>query len=309
MKAKKLICVVIGSLILIISSCKYNQSKPYDFSCNNDSNLIISRADSLKKAGDLPAAIKLYKMSYNESKASNIAYSLAYSYALLENRDSSFHFLTKAVRCDSSLYRLFSGELFSLMEDPRWKEIKELQMKKFEAKFGAFSNRNLTGQLLELKMRDQAYYYQVSTKPDSVDFYWSLKYKINEENLDKVEQIIKEYGWPRKSYVGIDASSGVFIVLQHCGKIDIMKKYLPLLQKLVKEGEADGSQLALMVDRINKHEGRKQVYGTQVSYDTINKVYFLDNVIDPDNLNKRRAEMGLEPIEEYLKNWDAELRL
>ena len=65
-----------------------------------------------------------------------------------------------------------------------------------------------------------------------------------------------------------------------------------------------------MTDRMISNLGVKQIYGTQISFDDKKGIYYLDlnEVIDPINLNKRRAEMDLKPIEEYLKNWDAELR-
>jgi hypothetical protein len=44
--------------------------------------------------------------------------------------------------------------------------------------------------------------------------------------------------------------------------------------------------------------------------DSKTKLYVLSPMIDPDNVDKRRAEVGLEPIAEYLKifdvTWDVE---
>ena len=31
--------------------------------------------------------------------------------------------------------------------------------------------------------------------------------------------------------------------------------------------------------------------------------YYVSPLIDPENVNKRRAEVGLGPIEEYITNW------
>lgn len=78
----------------------------------------------------------------------------------------------------------------------------------------------------------------------------------------------------------------------------------------MEEGEAEKRHLALMTDRMIGNLGAKQIYGTQISFDEKKGVYYLDlnEVIDPINLNKRRVEMDLKPIEEYLKNWNSELR-
>ena len=32
--------------------------------------------------------------------------------------------------------------------------------------------------------------------------------------------------------------------------------------------------------------------------------YFVSPLIDPDNVDKRRASVGLGSLEEYVKNWD-----
>ena len=176
------------------------------------------------------------------------------------------------------------------------------QIDKYEAKFGNISTKKLAKQLLMLQLKDQAFYYQIFTFPDSANYYWKKKITINKDNLKEVENIIKTYGWPKRSDVGVEASSSIFSVLQHCNNTELMKRYLPQLKKLVDINEADGGQYALMVDRINLKEGKDQIYGSQYTYDTINKKFYIDSVEDIKNLNKRRAEVGLQPIEEYLKS-------
>ena len=47
---------------------------------------------------------------------------------------------------------------------------------------------------------------------------------------------------------------------------------------------------------------KKQVYGTQIRMDK-DGGYFLFPIEDPDNVDKRRALVGLEPLADYLSNW------
>jgi len=51
----------------------------------------------------------------------------------------------------------------------------------------------------------------------------------------------------------------------------------------------------LMKDRMLMDEGKPQIYGSQIKN---GKLYKLEN---PETVNERRKEMGLEPIEDYLK--------
>ena len=69
--------------------------------------------------------------------------------------------------------------------------------------------------------------------------------------------------------------------------------------------EAQWSSLAMLMDRINMREGKPQIYGSQIrgNGDGNFEVYEIEN---PEYVNQRRAEVGLGPIEDYVKIWDIE---
>ena len=52
------------------------------------------------------------------------------------------------------------------------------------------------------------------------------------------------------------------------------------------------------------NSGEKQIFGSQINLDKETKKYFLYPVIDPENIDERRRQMGLQPISDYLKIWD-----
>jgi hypothetical protein len=57
-------------------------------------------------------------------------------------------------------------------------------------------------------------------------------------------------------------------------------------------------------DRVAIGEGKQQIYGSQIGYDMkTNKTYVLP-LIDPDNVDKRRAKVGLGLMSDYVKHWD-----
>jgi hypothetical protein len=58
-----------------------------------------------------------------------------------------------------------------------------------------------------------------------------------------------------------------------------------------------------MEDRVLLGKGKKQKYGSQISMDTETQSYYVSPLEDPDNVDKRRASVGLEPMAEYLKSW------
>lgn len=62
----------------------------------------------------------------------------------------------------------------------------------------------------------------------------------------------------------------------------------------------DGQSYAYLYDRIKMNSGEKQLYGTQFSdVDPENGIVTLAETEDMDNLDHRRMEIGMMPIEMY----------
>ena len=121
-----------------------------------------------------------------------------------------------------------------------------------------------------MKVKDQAFYYHLDVADKTVgrespiiSALWELKKKINDQNLDRIIEIIDNQGWPKKSVVKGSAASTVFLIIQH-SDIETQKKYLPLMKEAADNGEANWSSLALLIDRVNLSEGKEQIYGSQI---------------------------------------------
>ena len=122
-----------------------------------------------------------------------------------------------------------------------------------------------------------------------------IKYaKEDHRNQELVISIIEKCGMPRLKEVWQRQMDAIWLGLQHSTK-DIRKKYFPQIEKAVKNGDLSKQQYALMKDRILMDEGKPQIYGSQIEN---GKLYKLEN---PKTVNERRKEMGMEPIEDYLK--------
>jgi hypothetical protein len=77
-----------------------------------------------------------------------------------------------------------------------------------------------------------------------------------------------------------------------------------MMREAVKKGNAEKSALALLEDRVALREGRKQIYGSQIGTNKETGEYYVSPLDDPDNVDKRRAGMGLGPLAEYVKQWN-----
>jgi hypothetical protein len=133
---------------------------------------------------------------------------------------------------------------------------------------------------------------------------WKTINTIDSINLIKVEKILAEYGWLSADIVGEQGNRTLFLVIQHSPDYKVQQKYLPMMREAVKKGNADSKRLALLEDRVALGEGKKQIYGSQLEMDYKTNLYVLSPLIDPGNVDKRRAEVGLKSIAEYLKFWD-----
>jgi hypothetical protein len=67
--------------------------------------------------------------------------------------------------------------------------------------------------------------------------------------------------------------------------------------------------LALLEDRVALGKGKKQIYGSQIHRDQKTGKYIVAPIEDEPNVNKRRAEVGLEPLQDYVKHWDIDYKL
>jgi hypothetical protein len=117
-------------------------------------------------------------------------------------------------------------------------------------------------------------------------------------NLKKVTEILDHYGWLGSDEIGYKGNRALFFIIQHSNK-STMEKYLPMMKEAVTKGNAEAEQLALLVDRVEVLNDRPQIYGSQIT--SIGGKIVLYKTKDLKNVDKRRAEVGLGPLEEYLK--------
>lgn len=174
-------------------------------------------------------------------------------------------------------------------------------------------NLSLKSQLQGIYTTDQEPRYQVDSvmrvygqNSPQMQRLWQSIYQIDSINLGKVEQLIQHYGYPGKSLVGSRLGNTAWLIIQH-SPVVIQEKYLPILQQAADQGEMRKTNMPLLIDRIRVYKGQKQVYGTQVKMEA-NGQHSFDAIDDEKNVNKRRAEVGLGPIEEYAKQFGFEYK-
>lgn len=134
----------------------------------------------------------------------------------------------------------------------------------------------------------------------------SINPEIDRQNLTTVISLLEKCGMPTLNEVDNIQMSAIWAVFQH-GDNANRKKYLPLLEQSAENGDLKATQIAMMKDRTLMMDGEPQVYGTQVSKN--GNEWVLYELSNPETVNKRRAEMGFEPLQDYLKRWDIEFNV
>jgi uncharacterized protein DUF6624 len=181
-------------------------------------------------------------------------------------------------------------------------------------------NKRLEAELSQMGADDQKYrgvieaemnkMSSTGTVKASNEFVAAVKSQdeIDARNMDRLEEIIRQYGWPGKGLVGEEASKAAFLILQH-SNLTRQEKYLPLLKKAARKGDARPADVAMLEDRVLVRRGKKQVYGTQLRSgpETGGKLV-LEPIEDEKHVDKRRASVGLMPLKEYLRHFGIEYK-
>ena len=133
----------------------------------------------------------------------------------------------------------------------------------------------------------------------AVDDKESWDDRIDPDNTARMKEIIEQIGWPTVSKVGSKASTDAWILVQHADKDIVFQKYCLDLMKQEPTGEVALHDIAYLEDRIRIHSGKPQLYGTQFNWTPDNKP--LQDIEDPENVDQRRAEMGLKTLAENIE--------
>ncbi|UZU00005.1 hypothetical protein ODZ84_10740 [Chryseobacterium fluminis] len=277
-----------------------------------DYSKLISEANQLYDAKDYKMSTELYNKAFKiESKNPNHLYNGACASSLAGNTKQAFKWLNLSVDQGwTNLKHLNSDtDLENLHSKKEWGKTIEKLEKKIEL-IEANYDKPLKTELLAIldedqKYRTQMYETQKKFGQDSKEMQelWKITNQKDSVNLLKVRKILDEKGWVGKDKVGAQANSALFLVIQH-SDLETQKKYLPMMKEAVTKGNASPGSLALLIDRIEIREGRKQIYGSQIGTNPNTQTQYILPLIDPDNVDKRRAEVGLGPISDYIKNWN-----
>ncbi len=140
---------------------------------------------------------------------------------------------------------------------------------------------------------------QEGIKLDKVleDALWVKQIEIDRANTKRLMRWIEECGWPSEERLG-EGTPSMVPVLIHM-QMEDAAWVLPILREEVLNGRMPPRPYASIYDRKQQHEGNPQLYGMIQAFDSKTRTILAPAVHDLTATNSARAEIGMDPIEEY----------
>lgn len=299
---------ILAFVLFVITFKVVSQNIPEDYF------KYVTKADSLYKIKKYKEAAFTYSEAFKSNNWKGIPedrYNAACCWALANYPDSAFFNLNRITNGGNftSYFNLTNDkDLNSLHGDARWQPFLD-KVKKSREEAEAKLNKPLIKILDSINYEDQNYRLQIGAidkqfgrNSRQMDSLWRIINTKDASNIKVVTSILDKYGWLGAEEVGNRGNSTLFLVIQH-SDLATQQKYLPMMREAVKNGKAQSSSLALLEDRVALGLGKKQIYGSQISRHN-NGEHFVMDLEDPDNVNKRRKEVGLQPLEDYVSHWN-----
>jgi len=285
------------------------------FSQDTEYNAFVTTADSLYRIQNYRESAIEYSKAFKTFGWKGYLvdrYNAACSWALANEVDSALfqlNIIAKKMNYKDYNDIVADPDLTSLHSDKRWNELLK-QIKSNKEKAEVNLDKSLVATLDSIfnddqngrqQLKEVESNYGVDSK--ELKAHWKMISEKDSINLIKVKTILDTRGWLGADVVGEQGNTTLFLVIQH-SDIKTQERYLPMMRQAVKNGKAKGSSLALLEDRVALRQGRMQIYGSQINRDIKTQSFYVSPLEDPDNVDKRRAEVGLQPLAEYLLNWN-----
>ena len=124
--------------------------------------------------------------------------------------------------------------------------------------------------------------------------------KLRDKNDARLCLVLKEFGWPTASMVGLNGADAAFFLLRAASSLPFQSGMLPVLTAAVGKKELDkNGDFAAFTDLMHIRAGQKQLFGTQ----TVRRGDYL--VLLPlqsdGQVDAWRAEYNMRPLAEGLK--------
>lgn len=164
----------------------------------------------------------------------------------------------------------------------------------------------IANELIEMHNRDRELVRESIDPKQHDPAKLALINAIDRAHAARLKEIVDCIGWPTRGTVGLGATEGAYLVLQHAGHdTAFQERCLEMMHDLVDRGELPAPYIALLTDRIRVFNGQPQVYGTQMTLARDNNGVMrpmpITTIEYPEQLDARRAKMGMPAHELFVQ--------
>lgn len=164
-------------------------------------------------------------------------------------------------------------------------------------------------------MADQAArvtYVGLQTKQESGAAFWARQRSaahatlVDEEGTVYLQGLLERYDWIDSKRFGSAVSQHAWLLVQHADDHpDFQALALERMPPYLESGGIKRSNYAFLWDRVAVNTGRKQRYGTQPVWECKDGKLELQPLEDPENVDARRAGMGMGTLADGLAEMTA----
>lgn len=279
---------------------------------------LVTEAFSLYEKGEYKASAEQFKAAFasnNDKGSSPDRYNAACSFALSGQTDEAFlqlERIAEKMNYTNLAHITSDADLNTLHDDPRWQTIiSKVKQNKEQAE--AHLDKELVAILEKVYSNDQSHRGKIDRiikefgqDSPQMDSLWKLIAYNDSVNAEIVFGILDKHGWLGADVVGNQGVTTLFLVIQH-SSLENQLKYFDMMKQAVADKKLNAANFAMLEDRILMKQGRKQKYGSQLKRGQEPGSYELYDLENPEEVDKRRAEVGLEPLGDYLTRFGVTL--
>lgn len=147
-------------------------------------------------------------------------------------------------------------------------------------------------------------YLALRTPAESGRAFWAYRLatahamQVDGVSTSMMKGLVAAHGWIDATRFGVATAKRAWLLVQHADHDTAFQaRVLTLMEPLLETGGVDPSQFAYLWDRVAVNAGRKQRYGTQPDWHCkADRTLDLMPLEDPENVDARRAALGMGPV-------------
>lgn len=271
-----LVKILLLGIVMFICSCKNEIAKPIpekhtDLSQGKYDKYLSLLKKAYKTNNNFAAALQLANLKADKSPAYQLLNSSIKEepsrcdkiyewYCLYDRHDFGVNILKydttefkKVVSICDEINQNNSYRDYAKMKDEKERQAEENKIVEDSTNF----NMELVAELKKIHDDDQEIRNRITAKNITPDLEKKLRKEmqvVDSINLEKIDKLFKEHGYPSREKVGKDGNFTPALVIHHSNSLETRYKYLPFLEKAVDDGLLYEGTLNMIKRRITDME-------------------------------------------------------